>query len=45
MNLLVCCSFDEFFMDMKQSKRKNICQELKKVGLVPPKLIREITNA
>jgi predicted N-acyltransferase len=29
----VCCSFDEFLMDMKQSKRKNIRQERKKVGL------------
>ena len=37
MNLLVFCSFDEFLMDMKQSKRKNIRQERKKVGLVPPK--------
>jgi hypothetical protein len=33
MDLLVCCSFDEFLMDMKQSKRKNIRQERKKVGL------------
>ena len=37
MNLLVFCSFDEFLMDIKQSKRKNIRQERKKVGLVPPK--------
>lgn len=26
------CSFDEFLMDLKQSKRKNIRQERKKVG-------------
>lgn len=27
------CSFDDFLMDMKQSKRKNIRQERKKVGI------------
>lgn len=27
------CSFDEFLMDMKQNKRKNIRQERKKVVL------------
>lgn len=31
---LHCCSFDEFLMDMKQSKRKNIRQERKKVHLL-----------
>lgn len=30
-----CASFDEFLMDMKQSKRKSIRQERKKVGLFP----------
>lgn len=28
-----CCSFDEFLMDMRQGKRKNIRQERKKVGV------------
>lgn len=30
----LCYSFDEFLMDMKQSKRKNIRQERKKVSLL-----------
>lgn len=30
--LSIRCSFDEFLMDMKQSKRKNIRQERKKVS-------------
>lgn len=31
-NFFFFFSFDEFLMDMKQSKRKNIRQERKKVG-------------
>ena len=32
----VCLSFDEFLLDMKQNKRKNIRQERKKVSSPPP---------
>jgi len=37
--LFYVCSFDDFLKDMKQSKRKNIRQERKKVGIHIKKFI------